>query len=151
MLCVFQGFANEFLAKKICQNSKTHLCGVALDQRRRCEPAPQRCLHIGRDIAVAQQLKLRCAVAVAQRLRLQGQASAGYHHAVRRDRMPNAVLVRVYHAVRANFLCGGIQNKAEVLCLSTGVQNHLTIVDTVTVRGNLALTGKNGNGMSSLA
>ena len=30
ILCVFQGFTNEFLAEKIRQNPQTHLCGVAL-------------------------------------------------------------------------------------------------------------------------
>ena len=30
ILCVFQGFPNEFLAEKIRQNPQTHLCGVAL-------------------------------------------------------------------------------------------------------------------------
>ena len=29
ILCVFQGFTNEFLAEKIRQNPQTHLCGVA--------------------------------------------------------------------------------------------------------------------------
>ena len=32
ILCVFQGFPNEFLAEKIRQNPQTHLCGVALAQ-----------------------------------------------------------------------------------------------------------------------
>ena len=32
ILCVFQGFTNEFLAKKNCQNLKMHLCGVALNR-----------------------------------------------------------------------------------------------------------------------
>ena len=34
ILCVFQGFTNEFLAKKIRQNPQTHLCGVDLGVRR---------------------------------------------------------------------------------------------------------------------
>ena len=29
IVCVFQGFTNAFLAEKIRQNSRTHLCGVA--------------------------------------------------------------------------------------------------------------------------
>ena len=33
ILCVFQGFPNEFLAEKIRQNPQTHLCGVALGIR----------------------------------------------------------------------------------------------------------------------
>ena len=31
ILCVFQGFPNEFLAEKIRQNPQTHLRGVALE------------------------------------------------------------------------------------------------------------------------
>ncbi|MDD6239098.1 MAG: hypothetical protein PUA87_06630, partial [Oscillospiraceae bacterium] len=34
ILCVFQGFTNEFLAEKIRQNPQTHLCGVALEKKR---------------------------------------------------------------------------------------------------------------------
>ena len=32
ILCVFQGFTNEFLAEKIRQNPQTHLCGVAQEK-----------------------------------------------------------------------------------------------------------------------
>ena len=32
ILCVFQGFPNEFLAEKIRQNPQTHLCGVAQEK-----------------------------------------------------------------------------------------------------------------------
>ena len=38
ILCVFQGFTNEFLAKKIRQNPPAHLCGIALNFIRAAAP-----------------------------------------------------------------------------------------------------------------
>ena len=42
ILCVFQGFTNVFLAKKIRQNPQTHLCGVALGSFRQAAVSSRR-------------------------------------------------------------------------------------------------------------